>query len=666
MRVFKILFVSVIPILIAQCTLSTSPAKNLTVTGIFGDNMVLQRDLKIAVWGTAEPGGRVIVSLGKTMVSGMVNKDSTWHIKLPKMVAGGPFVLTITSATDTIILKNVMIGEVWLCCGQSNMNMPLDQWGRVNNFETEIQNANYPDIRLFQTDRVYALTPQSSVGSTGWLECSPKNISGFSATAYFFARELYRKLKVPIGLVHSSSGGTPVEAWTSREYLDRFPEFTEVLDKLANRNPVMDDSVAQAFKSAMKDWRKIVKTNDRGLTEQFYRLPLKSTEKWPHMNLPQLWEKGGLPNFDGSVWFRKVITLPTDFTPGLWTLHLGPTDDVDAVWINGKFIGENNSKNWPTIYPLPENTLNIGINTIDVWILDLGQKGGIWGLPEQLTLISESGKKISLAGDWFYQVCTDLKDFPKPPIDPQLKRRPTVLYNAMIHPLTPFTIKGVIWYQGESNATRAYQYRYLFPNLIENWRKDWGQGDFPFLYVQIANHLERLDQPGESRLAELREAQAMALTLPNTAMAIAIDNGDEEGIDIHPKNKQEIGRRLALLAMDHVYGVDTVSSGPQFSKMEIRGNRVRVFFNSADGGLKTIDGNSVSGFALAGKDRKFVWAKATIEDDTIVLWNDEIVSPVAVRYAWADNPDCNLTNAYHLPAVPFRTDDWQGLTEGKK
>lgn len=653
MKSLKNILVTIFMVLMVQCSLPGPPAENITVADIFGNNMVLQQDLKITVWGNAEPGGLVTVSLGKSTVSGKVRKEGSWLVKLPKMAAGGPCSLTVAGA-DRIIFENVMIGEVWLCSGQSNMNMPLDQWGRVNNYEAEIQNANYPNIRLFQTDRVYALTPQTSVGSTGWLECSQENISGFSAVVYFFGRELYQKLKVPIGLVHSSSGGTPVEAWTSRERLNRYPEFTEVLDELALRNPVIDDSVEQTFKSDMAEWRKVIVSGDRGIKGKFYRLPLSISNEWPQMTLPQPWEKGGLPDFDGTVWFRKVVTLPANLNDEVWTLNLGPTDDIDAIWINGEFVGKNSSKNWPTIYELLQDVLHIGENTVDVWVLDLGQKGGIWGQPAELSLTSRSGREISLVGEWFYQVCTDLKDFPEPPKDPQLKRRPTVLYNAMIRPLIPFTIRGVIWYQGESNASRAYQYRNLFPNLIENWRKDWDQGDFPFLFVQIASYGDQKSEPGESKWAELREAQTMTLSQPNTGMAVTIDIGDAD--DVHPKNKQEVGRRLALLAFDNVYNIDTVSSGPVYSGMKIEGNRVRVIFENADSGLKTSDGKPLTGFAIAGVDRKFVWAETVIEDNSVVLWNDEITSPVSVRYAWADNPECNLVNGAGLPATPFRMD----------
>lgn len=663
MKLLKNILVVVFVILFVQCSLPGPPAEKIIVADIFGDNMVLQRDMKISVWGRAKPGGTVTVSLGKIAVSGKVREDSTWLVKLPKTVAGGPYSLTV-AGVDTIIFENVMIGEIWLCSGQSNMNMPLDQWGRVNNFEVEIQNADYPGIRLFQTNQIYALTPQTAVGSTGWRECSPENIPGFSATAYFFGRELYRELKVPIGLVHSSSGGTLVEAWTSRECLSRFPEFTEVLNELALRNPVIDDSVEQTFKSDMAEWRKIVVDEDRGLKEKYYQLPLNITDKWPQMILPQPWEKGGLPDFDGSVWFRRVVDLPVNWEKDKWTLNLGPTDDVDAVWINGKFIGKYNSKNWPTIYEMPQDALHIGENIIDVWVLDLGQKGGIWGQPKELSLTSYSGREISLAGDWFYHIGNELTNFPKPPKDPQLKRRPTVLYNARIHPLIPFAIRGVIWYQGESNASRAYQYRYLFPNLIESWRQDWNQGDFPFLFVQIAGYGDQKSEPDESKWAELREAQTMTLSQPNTSMAVTIDIGD--AADVHPKNKQEVGRRLALLAFDNVYNIDTVSSGPVYSGMKIEGNRVRVIFENADGVLKTSDGKPLTGFAIAGEDRKFVWANVIIEGNSVVLWNDDIDQPVAVRYAWADNPECNLINGQGLPAVPFRTDDWPGITKGEK
>ena len=665
MRLLRILFAVAFAVLILPYSSLGSPAENIRVADIFGDNMVLQQTMKITVWGTANPRGQVSVSLGNSTITAKIPKNGTWQVKLPPMPAGGPFTLTIAGA-DTIVFKNILIGEVWLCSGQSNMNMPLDQWGRVKDYVKEIQNANYPEIRLYQTNQAYALTPQNSVASTGWIACSPQSIPGFSATAYFFGRELYHELRVPIGLVHSSSGGTPIEAWMGRESLSRFPEFAGVLQELANSTPADDESMERDFKHEIKEWRKIVATEDRSLKEKYYQLPPDLTDHWSQMSLPQIWEKGGLADFDGSVWFRKKVCLPENSEADVWTLHLGPTDDIDAAWINGVFLGKYDSKNWPTMYDVPRNLLRAGENIIDVWVLDLGQNGGIWGLPEELTLISKSGKTISLAGDWFYRISTELKDFPKPPKDPRLKRRPTVLYNAIIHPLIPFTLRGIIWYQGESNIGRAAQYRILFTDMIESWRKDWDQGDLPFLYVQIANHRERQDRPAESLLAELRESQAIALSLPNTGMVVAIDNGDDAGIDVHPKNKQEIGSCLALIAFDQVYGIDTTSAGPRFSRMAIEGNRIRIFFDHADGGLITDGRNSIKGFAIAGNDREFVWAEASIEANSVILWSESVSEPVAVRYAWADNPECNLINGYGLPAFPFRTDDWPGKTVERK
>jgi sialate O-acetylesterase len=446
------------------------------------------------------------------------DQDGKWAFNMNCPEAGGPYEMTLTGK-NAITIKNIMAGEVWVCSGQSNM-----QWSvkASANPEQEIAEANYPDIRLFTVERKVAQQPQSDCTGS-WTSCSPETVPDFSAVAYFFGRELHKRLDVPIGLIHTSWGGTPAEAWTRRDALEADADFEPILTRY-------DDAIAK-YPQAKEEYE-------------------KKLEEWK-----QAAEKA---KAEGEKAPRK----------------------------------------------------------------------------------------------------------PRPPFGPGNPHSPAGLYNAMIAPLIPYGIQGAIWYQGESNAGRAYQYRKLFPAMIKNWRDDWGQGDFPFLFVQLANFMAIKPEPGESAWAELREAQLMTLSLPNTGMAVIIDIGEAE--DIHPKNKQDVGKRLALWALAKTHGKELVYSGPIYKSMKAEGNQVILNFDHVGGGLVAKADEQLKGFAVAGEDRKFVWADARIDGDTVVVSSEDVSEPVAVRYAWADNPVCNLYNKEGLPASPFRTDDWPGVTVDKK
>ncbi|HEX2949385.1 MAG TPA: sialate O-acetylesterase [Armatimonadota bacterium] len=621
---------------------------------LFCDNMVLQRDLADPIWGWTEAGKVVTVAMNGKTAKATADADGKWMAKIGPFKAGGPFTLTV-SGSQTVTLKNVMVGDVWICSGQSNMQMGI---GIAGNAQQEIANANYPNIRLFSVPNTIAYEPMQTVNSQ-WQICTPQSIAtagswgGFSAAGYYFGRYLHQQLNVPIGLIHTSWGGTIAEAWTSKEALQTMPDFQTPLAQFAQF--VEDQKQASYnFSDRINEW---YKKNDIGSTD--WGTPTFDDTAWKTAAQPQLWEQNILPNFDGIVWFRKEINLPADWSGKDAVLHLGTIDDFDTTMVNGVQVGSTYAYNQPRNYKIAGSILKPGKNIIAVRVLDTGGGGGFYGDPALMKLEVAGAPQIApiaLNGNWKYQVSANLAKLPSPP--QQLSKNPnvtTVLYNGMIAPLVPFGIKGAIWYQGESNASRGKQYQTLLPTMINDWRTRFGVGDFPFLVVQLANYMDTPAQPVESAWAELREAQTLtAKRMKNVGLAVTIDIGDPK--DIHPKNKQEVGRRLGLAALAIAYGQKLEYSGPIYRSMEVKGNTIRVSFDHLGGGLVAKDNEKLIGFAIAGADKKFVWADAVIDGDTVVVSSPQISNPVAVRYAWGNSPLCNLYNKAGLPASPFRTD----------
>jgi sialate O-acetylesterase len=501
--------------------LSGVAVTDVRLPSVIGDNMVLQQGIPVTIWGWADPCENVVIKFGSSSVawSATADADGKWETRIGPLNAGGPYEMTI-SGGNPITLKNILVGEVWVCSGQSNMEFLLD---RVDRGAEEVNEANYPQIRLFTVGKKVSYEPMKNCQGK-WLICGSQTASRFSAVGYFFGRELNKRLNVPIGLINASWGGTPAESWMSKEYLEADANFKPILRRF-----------------------------------------------------------------------------------------------------------EETSTNYPELY-----------------------------------------KKYQAEKQRYEQMAAKLREEGKPipprpnfqePIGPNHPYSPTGLYNGMIVPIFRYGIRGAIWYQGESNAGRAYQYRTLFPAMIKNWRQTWGQGDFPFLFVQLANYMAVKSEPTDSEWAELREAQFITLSVPNAGMAVIIDIG--EANDIHPKNKQDVGLRLALWALAKTYDKNVVYSGPLYKSMEVRGNSAILHFDSVGGGL-VAKGESLKGFAIAGADHKFVWADAKIEGYTIVVSSDKIAEPMAVRYGWADNPVCNLYNKEGLPASPFRTDTWRGITDARR
>lgn len=623
---------------------------------VFSSNMVLQRDLPIKIWGWADKKEKITIIFNGDTINLKAGKKGKWNTELKPMPAGGPYEMHI-KGKNAIKLNNILLGDVWVCSGQSNMEWPLHA---TNNAEEEIANAKFPRIRLLTVQKNTSTKPLDDCESEGWVVCSPESIPGFSAVGYFFGRKLNQDLDIPIGLLHTSWGGTNVETWTSASSIEQIEGFEGVSKELEEYDEV---AMVEKQRAKLEEITGPLPTEDQGLSEGKAIWAMEKTDfnSWSEMELPNLWESKGLPNLDGIVWFQREFELERTDLLGEVEIHLGPIDDSDITYVNGVEIGENIQKyNEYRVYIPAKEILKVGKNILVVRVEDTGGGGGIYGKPEDL-FVNLDNKKIALSGTWKYKIGRG--DFS---VATGPNSMPALLYNAMINPLIPYGIKGAIWYQGESNAGRAYQYRATFPNMITNWREQWEQGDFPFFFVQLANFMAPVEEPEENAWAELREAQTMTLSLPNTGMATIIDIG--EANDIHPKNKQDVGRRLALNALKVAYEKDVVYSGPSYKEMKIDGEKVILSYENLGSGFYLKDKYGyVNGFTVAGEDKVFHWAQAQISGDNIIIYSEKVSKPKAVRYGWANNPDdLNLFNLEGLPAVPFRTDDWPGITINSK
>lgn len=617
---------------------------------IFSDNMVLQRDKPIKVWGWADKNETVEVSFLDQQKKVKADKNGNWAILLTPVSHGGPYTMQVKGKNNSITFQNILIGEVWLCSGQSNMEWQVKS---SMNAKSEISNADFPQIRSFNVVKDLDMKPKSDLKGS-WEVCSPATVGDFSAVAYFFARKLYQELNVPIGIINSSWGGTDIETWTSPESFSKLGDIFKERYKALNITDF--DKFAKESEEGKKAFTQAM-LNDPGVAESWFN-PTLNTSTWKKMQVPKLWD-GELGSVDGILWFRYALTLPESVEGKSGTIRLGPIDDNDVTWINGIKVGETNGYNINRSYAVPANVLKAGQNIITVKIVDNAGGGGLYGKPEDLTL-DAGGKSYPLAGEWLYKVAVSNKAFNYVEFSPNMYS--SLLYNAMINPIIQYPIKGAIWYQGENNAGQAYNYRTLFPNMITDWRTKWGY-EFPFYWVQLANFMAKDDVPQDSDWAELREAQSLTLSLPKTGEAVITDIG--EANDIHPRNKQDVGLRLALNALNKDYGkTDIIYSGPTFKSMEVDGDKAIISFNNIGKGLKsTSKYGYIEGFAIAGTDNKFVWAKAYIEGDKVIVYSDNISKPVSVRYSWSNNPDVNLFNSEGLPAAPFRTDCLKGITQ---
>lgn len=654
----------------------------LRLGSLFTDHMVVQQGVRVPVWGWAEPGTEVSVTLAKRSATAKAADDGSFMVRLKPVEAGGPYTLTVAAGSDTVSCTDVLSGEVWVCSGQSNMQWPVVESA---NPTEEIAAARWPSVRMFNVKRDVADTPQDTcVGE--WQTATSDHVVYFSAVGYYFARALHKALKVPVGMIHSSWGGTLAEAWTTDKTLradtilaamfprvERLKEERRVYEAAHEKQQAAWEMAVEPFKNDKGVLPE--RHTDRGNSgvDSGWTRPNTDDADWKSMKLPAPWERAAGLDIDGAVWFRRTVEIPEAWNGTALTLSLGSIDDMDVTYFNGQQVGSTgkeiaNFYAHKRVYTVPADLVTPGTATIAVRVFDHWGGGGIAGRDAGLLSLNavDGDKKdaISLAGAWKYRV-----EYALPPLMPPALRRgispqnePSVLYNAMVNPLVPYAITGVIWYQGESNASRAYQYRTLLPAMIRDWRTAWGQGDFPFGIVQLANFMERLDQPAPSQWAELREAQLMTAEADeNTGMVVIIDIGEAD--NIHPKNKQEVGRRLSLWAQGAAYGKDVVYTSPVYESAKTVDGKVELTFSGVGSGLVARSGDSLTGFAVAGPDSQFVWADAkVVGTDKVLVWSDSVDLPLSVRYAWADNPACNLYNKEGLPASPFRTDDWPGET----
>lgn len=677
--------------LLAALLCTASLQADIKLPAIISNGMVLERSAKTPVWGTAEPGEDVTVTfIGKTART-RADANGKWKVELNlKKAAAGPFEMNI-QGKNSLTLADILVGEVWVASGQSNMGMLLKN---TKGAEEEMARSANPQLRQYLVQRLATPVPQDDTEGS-WVSASPETSGEFTAAGYYFGKMLHRELKVPVGLVNTSWGGTPSEAWTSMEAIDSVPDLKERREKLWP-NLIKHPEYLKArttFVEAMGNWVKANKREDKPLADvSQYAGEQVQASKWVKVEIPGTVSAAGLPE-SGIVWIRREINVPAPSGANLPLIL--PIDGFDTVYWNGtqlaqtsfdRYAGKGSIRRFGK-YSVPAKLVKEGRNVIAI---RLYQPVG----PALFTGEPKAGN-LSLSGSWLAR-----SEFKFPPLDKKIMasapEAPTAIldpshtasaiFNGMVHPILQLAVSGVIWYQGESNAGRAYQYRSSFPLLINDWRKQWGRSDLPFYFCQLANYQAKTSEPGDSQWAELREAQSMTLSLPKTGQAVIIDTG--ESGDIHPRNKKDVGERLALIALAKDYGKSVVYSGPVFDSMRTEGGKIRIKFRHTDGGLvakplppayeiislknetaplvRNSPDSPLEGFAICGAEKKWVWADARIDGKDVVVSSDKVPAPVAVRYAWADNPTCNLFNGKGLPASPFRTDDFPMVTQNGK
>ncbi len=626
------------------------------VSPLFGDGMVIQRGKPIRVWGWAPPGEKIRVQIAGQNVTATAGPNGRWEATLAPLSSGSPETLRI-SGSRTVELHNVVGGDVWLCGGQSNMELPLQ---RARNGDEEARKAEHPSIRFFKVQSQPAYGPTQTVQG-GWKICTPQTVlenGGLSAAAYYFALKIQSQTNVPIGLLQDCLGGTPAEAWTSATALRKLSDFDDDLAEVQR----LHKTGGPEYGNYIMHW---YDEYDVGLKGASWASPDLEDSDWKRVTLPGGFKELGVPDTPSLCYFRKTLDLPDPLPPGPATLRLGVIERMDTTQINGHWVGASAWVENPRVYRINDGILKPGRNVLTVRVLKLKPDGGFMSPPDQLRLVLGDKTEIPLAGEWKGKLSVDARPphalprgFENWPV------MPSVLYQGMIAPLAPLSLTGAIWYQGEANAAHAFQYRKLLPAMIADWRRTFGQGDFPFGIVSLPAFEARRPNPGDDPWAELREAQALtAKTVPNCGLAVTIDTGDAN--DIHPKDKREVGDRLGLWALANHYHRPQAASGPSFASFAALPGRLKIHFTNAPGGLVS-KGAKPGEFSVAGEDRKWFWADARIEGDDVLLSCPSVPHPVAARYAWQANPVATLFNSAGLPATPFRTDSWPGITESAR
>ena len=658
-----------------------SEKKELHLNALFTDHMVLQQKKEVAFWGSYTPNEEITVhgSWGSESTS-VADAFGQWKLSIATPKAGGPYEVTIRTKSTTISIKDVLIGEVWLASGQSNMEMDFDYCCNTTDFsELERSTANYPNIRMINVEKQLSLIPVEEFKGT-WKRAVGNTISPFSAAAYFFAKRLHKELNVPVGIIHASWGGTDIEAWTSSEQLNTLGFMSDVMD---NYDKLVEDSSKSNVWFSQFESAK----SPSDVWYLFLEDPLGAPEKWKSFDFKDLdnitssdidydnWKQIELPgsidnifetnDFDGAILIRKSFSLKE--IKGIYSLRLGAVSDMDFTYINGEKIGSSMGKlsRKTKTYEIPTNILKVGVNNIIIRVVNQYKEGNIGSI----SLLSSESSSVDLTGTWNYRVSAEAYiplesyswpyidfyfynnesiDFSKRPVLAQLNKNSTSsLFNGMINPLVPYNIKGTIWYQGENNVPRFKEYEQLFPALITDWRNQWAR-DFPFYFVQIAPF-----EYHNGLSSSLRDAQRKTLKLPKTGMVVTLDIGEDN--DIHPSNKHDVGYRLANLALANDYGKALVVSGPLYRSQKIDGHKLILEFDFIGSGLMSSTG-ALKEFEIAGADKIYVPAVAKIIGKTVEVFSASVPNPKFSRYAWRDTSNASLFNMEGLPASSFTTE----------
>jgi len=643
-----------------RLTLEAAETNNASlpfVSPMFGDNMVLQRGKANRFWGWAKPGQAIRVEIAGQTATAVTGPDGRWQAEVKVPAPGGPYTVKITGPEQRVVLHEVLVGDVWLCGGQSNMELGLS---RTRKGDDEIKSANHPEIRLFKVQQHVSYSP-TAVLQGSWKICSPQTVAegaGFSAVAYFFGRDLQDELHVPIGLIQDCWGGTPAESWMSPETLHQLKDFDPLLTEIER----LHAKGGPEYGSFLMHW---LDEYDMGSQSNTWAAADLDDSGWKTVQVPGGFSELGVADVPSLCWFRKEFTLPDPLPAGQAILCLGSIEKMDTAYLNGQWVGASSWVENPRVYAIKNGVLKPGRNVLAVRVFKLKPQGGFLAKPEGLRLVLGDQSVIPLAGEWKGRLSVDARPpHPLPLTFENYPTMPAILYEGMIQPVAPLAITGAIWYQGEANAERAYQYRTLLPAMIGDWRKLFGQGDFPFYIVSLPAFMPRRDQPGDDAWAELREAQALtARDVKNSGLAVTVDTGDPD--NIHPKDKKVVGERLALCALAREYGKKISDAGPTFTSVEHLPGALKLHFSHTVGGL-VVKGDKLEEFAVAGRDRQWHWADAKVEGDSVVVSSPMVSDPQAARYAWQANPAATLYNGAGLPAVPFRTDNWPGITGNHK
>jgi sialate O-acetylesterase len=640
-----------IKVLLLILFISPSTFCQLKLPKLISDGMVLQREAKVRIWGWASDSEKITVLFIDSTYHTTANKNGEWEVMLSYLKAGGPYTMQII-ASNSITINDIVVGDVWVCSGQSNMGFTMGSLANV--YPDEISNSENKFIRQFSVPMNFNFNGREKDFKFGrWQHTDPKSVRNFTATGYFFAKKIYETYKVPIGLIHASLGGSSAEAWISEDALKSFPKYYENAQRY--KNPSLIEKIKKQDDERIKTWYKEIRQNDEGLKDpqHLWSDPKVHTSDWETMRVPEYWDETKIGTINGVVWFRKDIDLPTGMIGKPALLKLGRIFDIDSVFLNGKFVGTTGSQYAPRSYKIPDDLLNAGENTIVIRDISTNRHGGF--VPGKQYEIIAGEDTFHLEGEWKYKLGTVAE-----PLEDRLftGKIPTGLFNSMVAPMLNYRIRGVVWYQGESNTSKAFEHYELFKLLINDWRSHWQQGNFPFIYVQLPNFVEVNEETTHYDWAYFRESQLKALALPNTGMAVTIDIGEFN--DIHPVNKKDVGTRLAFAAQKVAYGEkNIVYSGPIYKSMKIERNTIVITFTNVGSGLIAKNSDKLNCFEICGIDNEFFSAEAKIVNNTIVVWSDKVTSPIAVRYAWANNPEgTNLYNKEGLPASPFRTSEF--------